>query len=317
MIFDNCKFELRNVNSPFYLIGGAPQGGLDDSYIEYNDCTFKFGATTQGIRPQSARIVFRNCSLDSAGSTPATLFIGLAGSSAQVLIEACDWSGEVFTNLVSVGLANYSTYTFRNCKMPAFTNVTTGTNPNIGGTKVYMHDCDSADTHIRFAEHSWHGSVVNQITTLIRTGGAQQADGTSYSWLMNGSANSVNIYAPLASPEWVVYNTAVGSAKTVTVEILRDNATNLQDDEIWLEVQYLGTSGFPKGTIITDRMANILSTPADQATSAASWDTTGMSAANEQKLEVTFTPQEAGYLICRVMLAANTSVYVDPVATIS
>jgi hypothetical protein len=39
---------------------------------------------------------------------------------------------------------------------------------------------------------------------------------------------------------------------------------------------------------------------------------------NAQKLAVTFTPQQAGYIHCRVMVAkASATYYVDPMATLS
>lgn len=316
-VFSNCTFELPSTAAVALQFGPAAQAGTDDVFVKLRNCTVKFGATTQSLKMLHAAVEIQGLTVDSSGSTPATLFAGTAATPSNILVEASDLSGEAFTNLVNVGTACYSRWNFRNCKLPSSISVVTGTNPGIGGPRVFMHSCDSADTHIRFAEHSWQGSVVSQTGTLIRTGGATQADGTAFSFLMNGSANSVHLWAPLQSPEFAVYNTAVGSALTATVEILRDNVTALKDNEIWLEVQYLGTSGFPQGSIINDRMTTVMSTPANQASSSVTWDTTGMTNANKQKLEVTFTPREAGYIIARVMLAANTSVYVDPYITLA
>ncbi len=201
--------------------------------------------------------------------------------------------------------------------MPAFTNVVTGTNPGVGGPVVLMHNCDSADTHFRLSEQHWQGGVTQQTGTLTRSGGATHADGTAYSLKMAGNANTVNLWHPLRSTEFSVYNSSVGGSLTATVEILRDNATNLTDADVWLEVNYLGTSGFPQGTLITDRVADVMATAANQTASSVTWDTTGMANPNKQKLAVTFTPQEAGYVIARVMLAANTTLYVDPFITLA
>jgi len=121
----------------------------------------------------------------------------------------------------------------------------------------------------------------------------------------------------MESPEFSVYNSSTGSSLTATVEILTDSETNLQDDEVWLEIDYQGTSGFPKGTRGTDRMTDITSTPADQTDSSETWDTTGMTNPNTQKLVVTFTPQEVGYVHARVMLAKAATVYVDPYITLA
>ena len=102
------------------------------------------------------------------------------------------------------------------------------------------------------------------------------------------------------------------------IEILHDSVTNLQDDEVWLEVEYLGTAGFPLSLFASDRMTDILSTPADQTTSSVAWTTTGLTNPNKQKLAVTFTPQEIGVVRCRVALAKPSyTVYVDPLLTVA
>jgi hypothetical protein len=80
-----------------------------------------------------------------------------------------------------------------------------------------------------------------------------------------------------------------------------------------VEVEYLGTSGFPLSVTSSDRAATILATPANQTTSSETWTTTGLTTPVKQKLSVTFTPQEKGPIIARVYLAkASTTVYVCP-----
>ena len=104
----------------------------------------------------------------------------------------------------------------------------------------------------------------------------------------------------------------------MTCEILHDSVTNLQDDEVWLETEYLGTSGFPLSLFANDRAADILATPADQAASTETWTTTGLTNPNRQKLVTTQTPQEKGYYRCRVGLAkASYTVYACPKLSIS
>lgn len=180
-----------------------------------------------------------------------------------------------------------------------------------------MHNCDNADTNYRIWQEGYAGSVRSE-TTLVRTGGS--GDGTTtLSWKMATSANAEYPLILLESgeihSEWI---DTVGAAKTVTVEILHDSTTNLKDDEIWLDVQYLGTAGFPLGSFANDAKADVFATAADQTTSTVAWTTTGLTNPNKQKLSVTFTPQEKGVAICRVMMAkASYTVYVDPLATVS
>jgi len=205
----------------------------------------------------------------------------------------------------------------RNCKLPAsWSGLLVSTTITTPGFRVEMHNCDSADTNYRLWVEDYAGSIKSE-TTLVRTGGA--SDGvTGYSFKMTTTANANALVAPLVSPEIAIWNDAVGSSKTVTVEILHDSATNLTDGEIWLEVEYLGTSGYPLSSFVSDAKADILATSADQATSSETWTTTGMSNPNTQKLSVTFTPQEAGYFQAKVYLAkASKTVYVCPKLTVS
>ena len=85
-----------------------------------------------------------------------------------------------------------------------------------------------------------------------------------------------------------------------------------------MEVQYLGTSGTPLALFVDDAAADYITATADQADSSASWTTTGMTNPNTQKLNVTFTPQEKGFIHAVVRLAvASKTVYVDPKITVS
>jgi hypothetical protein len=144
---------------------------------------------------------------------------------------------------------------------------------------------------------------------------------------MASSANAEYPHQPLRSPEIVQWQGTVGSEITVTVDIVHD--TNVaagqgagtsyafMDDEVWLEVQYLSTSGFPLASFITDRVA-VLGTAADQASSSVTWTTTGVTTPVKQALAVTFTPQERGYLHATVCVAkASKTIYVDPKLTIT
>lgn len=180
-----------------------------------------------------------------------------------------------------------------------------------------MHNCDSADTNYMLWIEDYAGSIKIE-TALVKTGGASNG-AVPFSLKMAASPNASYPTVPLESCELpAIWNAVTGSPVTVTVDVLHDSATNLTDSDIWLEVQYLGTSGFPLSSFINDAKADVLATAADQTASSATWTTTGMSNPNTQKLAVTFTPQEAGYLQAKVILAkASTTVYVDPKLQVS
>jgi len=81
-----------------------------------------------------------------------------------------------------------------------------------------------------------------------------------------------------------------------------------------MEFEYPGADA--QGDLADDRAADLLATPAAQATSTALWTTTGMSNPNMQKLSVTVTPGKIGPVTARVYLAKpSTTVYVNQLIT--
>ena len=168
------------------------------------------------------------------------------------------------------------------------------------------------------------GNVKDE-STIVKTGGASDDGSATISWKMTSVANTEYPIHVLRSPEIWVPNIATGSAKTLTVEFVHD--TNVaagqgagasfafQDDEVWLEVSYQGTSGFPLAVLASDAKANVLATAADQTSSSATWTPTGLV---KQSLSVTFTPQEKGVFIARICVGkASKTIYVDPLVTVS
>jgi hypothetical protein len=154
-------------------------------------------------------------------------------------------------------------------------------------------------------------------TTIVRSGGA--SDGINpLSWRMVANATAkVFPVLPMVSGEFAIWNDTTGSARTVTVEFLHDSATGLKDNELWLELDYYGASGNPKGTLATSA-PNVLASGSTLASSSATWTTTGMANPNAQKVAVTFTPQLKGFFIATIKLAkASYTVYVDPKMTVT
>jgi hypothetical protein len=123
---------------------------------------------------------------------------------------------------------------------------------------------------------------------------------------------------PLESFPIVAWNDNSGSSKTATVEILTDSASALNNDDVWLEIEYLGDSGSPLASFANNSKASIVASNAAQTSSSATWTTTGITNVMKQKLQITFTPQQKGVVKAVVKLAkASCTVYVDPVLSIA
>jgi hypothetical protein len=206
-----------------------------------------------------------------------------------------------FTNTMSV-------ITFEQCKLGASVALTTGASS--ATVVIALDNSDDGDTQYRMQRHRYEGDAYSE-TTIVRTGGASNGT-TPLSHKLVSSAG-LSFYRPFHGPEMVTWNNTPGIARTVTVEIIHDSVTALTDAEVWLEIEYLGTSGVPQALFARDRAADILATPVAQASSSVAWTTTGLTNPNKQKLEVTLTPQEIGIFRARVALAKPSyTIYVDP-----
>jgi len=173
---------------------------------------------------------------------------------------------------------------------------------------------DSTNTNYRVWVKDNLGDLTSE-TTIIRSGGAN--DGVSgLSWHIVTTANAF-YQDPFYSIEFDIWNDAVGSSKTITVEFVHDSVTALTDKDIWLDTEYLGTASFPLG-VLASTPKNILQTGSNWAASSATWNTTGMTNPNKQAMTATFTPQVKGYIQCKLRVAkASYTVFVDPMITVS
>ena len=280
------------------------------------NCTFTFGATGQHIRTDASPITIVN---GAVSGSAITTFVSNASASGQLEITGFDFSACASTLNIINSTAAYYRMSVRDCKMPAsWSGTLNASTPGLNS--IYeLFNCDSEDTHYRYIRQVGSGTVLSQTGTLIRTGGATDKDGTVLSWKATANANASAGLA-FRTGEIQIWNTTTGSSVTATISILHDSATNLTNAEIWLELQYLGTSGVPlwssvKDDVAGDNSGNYLATAADQASdSGSTWDTTGMSNPNKQKVSVTFTPQETGYIRAVVAMATANGkvVYIDP-----
>ncbi len=234
--------------------------------------------------------------------------------SGKIEISNVDLSAMGNNTLMSFTNSLPSNILFSRCKIPAAFTAFSGAAPGYDTTKIRLHHCSSDNATYDFYEESYCGSVRDE-TTRVRTGGA--SDGTtSISIKMASSANTKESvgYLALSSPPVASWTNSTTS-KTFTVEVLFDSATNLQDDEIWLELEYPADASSGLGAIASSQCAQ-LGTPTDIPDSAETWTTTGMTNPNTRKLSVTCTPGKAGPITARVYLAkASTTVYVDPIIT--
>lgn len=307
-VFEQCSFELTDTS------GQPVRLAFNGDWV---DCFVKFAAAAHYM---AAAGHWNGGGISVGGTSPTSL---VKHWYMSALIENVDLSaGSSSMNLCShtidgAAVQRSGITRFRNIKLPSSWIGSLELGTNLGRSVAELNNGDSAGTNYILSRQTAFGSVSSE-TTIVRTGGA--SDGTTpLSWelVTNASAGVFPIGA-LESGEFVIWNDTVGSSKTITVEVVYDSLTNLQNDELWLEVNYYGASGNPQGTLVSSAMVDVLATPADLPVSGATWTTTGMANPNKGQLQVTFTPQLKGFFIATVKLCkASTTVYVDPMMTVS
>lgn len=308
LVLVECELELANTNTLSDIFVGGATSTVNTHRIEWLNTDIRFGAAGQGIDVQGAELFWRGGTV--LGTAPTTLFTPLSNGTVVPRIDCrgVDLSPLGSNTLINVSGASRLEVDFINCKLGASAVITTGAWASRTGY-VRLVNCDSADTNYRYLLSTYHGDISHE-TTIVRTGGA--SDGTTpFSRKMVSTANT-KFYSPLEGPWFEFWNETTGSSVTAAIEIVTDNVT-LTDAEAWVEVEYMGTSGFPTGSFANDRAADILATPANQTTSSEAWTTTGLTTPVKQVLSKAVTPQEKGWIRARVCLAkASTTLYACP-----
>jgi hypothetical protein len=313
----NSVIEVGNYNANSYLGGGNFNIGC----VEVFDGDIKLAANTGFSFSDGVIFHWKNGVLIASGQV--TNFN--EGTGARVF-EDVDLSA-ICTGATAKYFTKNNTYQYSNivllrCKLPSGSGFdwTNGTYPppvsNASVPLIRAEHCSSGNNVIGAFYQHYFGEIYSE-TTIIKTDGA--SDGTTgFSWKMISNA-----YAHEDQTGAQLQSVAIGGwfpdadSQTLTVDCLIDSATNLQDDEVWMEVHYPANNTDGLGTTAHNRRA-ILGTPADVTTSSATWTTTGMSNPNEFKLSVTVDPGKVGPFEIRVYLAKpSTTIYVDPKVTIT
>lgn len=321
--YEKCIFRVTGAASSTALNFGGTGSG-NHQITELKDCKFRLAGVNHSVGINRTVHIIGG-SWESGGTTPTGVFnMGQGARGGQLLVDGFDFSNLTSgVNLVQTMTEGSSRAVFRNCKLPAsWSGAIVASGALKMGSRVELWNSDNADTNYEMWIEDYSGSI-KQETTIVKSGGA--SDGTTtLSWKMASSANIAYPVLTLDSPEiyskWI---DTVGSPVTATVEIVHDSqgagtSNAFTDEEIFIDLYYLGTSGIPLSLITSNRKSDVLATAADQDSSSETWTTTGLTTPVKQKLSVTFTPEEKGVVFAVVRLAkASKTVYINPVITLT
>ncbi len=303
LYWEDCLLEFANGGS--VLTVGATAGRTSIE-LKNTDITFSASGSGRGFAITASSFRWDGGQLLVTGpSFPTALFNG-GTRMAVVNVSGIDMA-QLESAIVDISDTKPQLVQLHNCLLHASVALTTGTIVE-RSTRVYMTGCDDTTDNKLYREEyeDFWGTTVSDDATF-RTTGAPSDGTTPISWKMDSNGNAVEFTDPTKSPPIVAWVDSTGS-KTFTINCLWDSAVDIQDDEVWLELEFLEASADTDSAFADDRMADIQATPADQTTNAVPWTISpSMTNANEFEVAVTVTVNRVGPVIGRVCLAKPTT----------
>ncbi len=309
--FDNCSLRLVNTAAAATLYVGGSAGSLGATCVELNNTTMSFAAATQTVNIVNV-LKWRNTASALLGTMPNNLFTPTSQRGGLVDCAGVDLSAAGSGKVIALSNGTFQGFQFRflDCKLNASV---TKASAQVGFGSGDVDFIRSGSSGVNYAAYRLAmAGALNEETTIVRTGGA--SDGTTaIAWKIDTSANS-NYSTPFECPPIAIWNDTTGSAVTATVEGIWGGGAVPNDDDVWLDVEYLGDASSPMGSFINDGKANLLASAAGQTSSSESWG----GSTTKFKLGVSFTAQQKGWVYARVKCAKTSSTfYIDPLVTLT
>ena len=259
--FNNCSLQLGGTGSATasqIQLGNAASATW--AIVVFNNTTVKFTNASHYIFPAFCQFTWQNTGqVLAVGSSVPTEFIKpalLAGCLSTVVLEALDLSqltGSLFAN---TAFPYIGSLTIKDCKLNAAATITQPINT---GQSVQLSRSDSAATAYKSSRSTYEG-IESTETSIVRTGGYADPTGQVQSRKLVTSANAQWL-RPYKAQAMAVWNGVVGSSKTAVTVYGTVNAAGAlpNNDDIWMEVSYLGDASFPKGSTATSGKAQVWS----------------------------------------------------------
>ncbi len=268
----------------------------------------RFGNVGDTIALQRGRLVWTNSpnAIASGGSLPTTLF-GATGPT-QITLECVDFS-DMASKTLFASMASQTDILLKDCELPGTFTLNATQAGGVGQGNITVIRSASGATNYITEKHNYAGDLTTE-TTIVRTGGA--SDGTqAVAHKVITTANS-SVLFPFTCIPLSVWNDST-SAATATVYGIWGGGAVPKKEDIWIDVEYLGSALTPQGSFISSGNADILAT-ADCDSDTSTWG----GSTTKFKMAVTLTAGMKGPLTVYVRCAkASSTFYVDPKVVLS
>ena len=222
------------------------------------------------IYVSAGRFEWKNTA-SAIGTAPTLLFAGDGSAQGLAIIEGVDFSamGSGKT-IVGAGTTNNpcGQFIFVNCAFNSAVTIAAATAME-GGQSVDYIISDSSGTNYNQGRIVYEGALTPS-TAIVRTGGAVQG-GTPISWAIVTTSGAAWTF-PFRAPGTWIYNSTTGSNVTVTLYGIWFGSALPNNDQIWHDVEYMGSSGSPIASLGSGTKANGLASGVAWAADTSAWD---------------------------------------------
>lgn len=295
-VFENCALQQGG------SAGGTVRSGATGAQIVVSliNTTVQFANASGGLS-MTGKFFWRNTASAVTGTPPTTLFLNNVLTASLCGVDLSGMSGKTLFAAFTAPAA----FVLQDCKLPASVTINAAQAAGYQFLEVFLIRCDSTSNY-RQEKHTSFGDLTTE-TTIVRTGGA--TDGTTaLAHKIITNANSKWI-VPFESIPITFWNDSL-AAMTVTVFGIWGGGAVPNNDDIWIDVEYLGSASSPQATFLSGTKANNLATGAAQTTDSSTW---GGSTTAFAMVSASFTPAQKGPITVYVRAAKlSTTFYVDP-----
>lgn len=305
-VYKNCAIALGSTGAGAIHHGNNSTSGA--AWTEMDNCTYSF-ANIGSTLNTNGTFIWKNTASALLGTIPTTLF-GESGVVGTKILRGVDLSAAGSGKNLFTAAAGKAHHALIDCKLDASVTVFGGTPLGMASNRVDVIRSGATGINYGFERYSYAGTQTIELT-IVRTGGASNGT-TAFAWKIITTADA-EFMAPFECPPIAIWNDVTGSSVTATVEGIWGGASPPNDDEIWVEVQYLGSVTSPLASFVSDAKA-VLDTAAAQTASSETWG----GSTTDFKLGVSFTPQQKGWIYAVVKCAkVSSTFYIDPKVTLS
>lgn len=274
-VFENCKFVKAGTSASSNAITVTSSTTSINTIILKNT-TVEFGHTGDSLSFTAGVVRWINTPNFIVGATiPTSLLNTSLSEYSRIYFEGVDFSALAGNNLIRSGI-NSLIFKLINCKVHAST-VFPPASPATAGISVELINCSSDTKNYLLNRYTRFGQQTT-ITNPVRTGGA--SDGTTlYAWNITSTADAEWV-SPYDSFPLSVWNDTTAANRTVTLYGIYNSASLPNNDEIWMEVEYLGSSATPQASFATTTKAAQFLTGSALSADTSAWDTGATARAN-------------------------------------